>query len=99
MVKLVTKLQDILNINEKTLGVFLDLSKAFDTVNHALLLDSLESIGIRGKAHNLLRSYVHNRMQKVRIGDALGFKRPVTCGVLQGTILGRILLPKLPKKI
>jgi hypothetical protein len=51
----------------KTGSVFCDLQKAFDTVNHELLLDKLQYYGIKGKAKTLLESYLRNRYQRVQI--------------------------------
>lgn len=75
-----------------SLCVFVDLAKAFDTVNHSILLEKLEMFGFRGRAHSLLRSYLTNRQHQVRIGGNVysGFE-PVICGVPQGTVLGPLL--------
>ena len=70
---------------------FLDLAKAFDTVNHAILLDKLYNYGIRGIAHALISNYLSNRKQKVRIGTTESCYETVTTGVPQGTILGPLL--------
>lgn len=70
---------------------FLDLAKAFDTVNHKILLDKLYSYGIRGKGHTLITSYLNNRKQKVKIDSHVSDFENVNTGVPQGTILGPLL--------
>ena len=71
--------------------VFLDLTKAFDTVCHKRLLIKLEHYGIRGNALNLLSSYLSNRMQFVAINNHFSSLQPVSMGVPQGSILGPLL--------
>ena len=72
-------------------GVFIDLKKAFDTVNHTLLIDKLEYYGIRGIAQEWLKSYLKDRKQFFQIDECASTLLNVTCGVPQGSILG----PKL----
>lgn len=74
-----------------TIGVFIDLKKAFDTIDHNLLLRKLEAYGIRGMASEWLKSYLYNRLQYVSIDDCNSDLLQVLCGVPQGSILG----PKL----
>ena len=71
--------------------VFIDLSKAFDTVNHKMLLYKLYNYGIRGTPHNLIKSYLSNRKQYVKIGSQESEKLIVKYGVPRGSALGPLL--------
>ena len=78
------------NLDRKmfNLVVLIDLKKAFDTVDHQILLRKLELYGIKGQALTLLRSYLTNRNQKCQIKNSFSSERLIKCGVLQGSILG-----------
>ena len=71
-----------------TCGIFLDLAKAFDTVNHDILLRKLDSYGFRGKAFDLLSSYLKDRYQFVKLNEVKSIISLVEFGVPQGSILG-----------
>ncbi|PFX19180.1 putative RNA-directed DNA polymerase from transposon X-element [Stylophora pistillata] len=78
--------------NEKINGViFLDLKKAFDTVDHQILLSKLNYYGIHGKSFRWFQSYLENRTQKCSVNGSLSSSYSLTCGVPQGTILGPLL--------
>ena len=72
-------------------AVFLDLSKAFDTLDHNILLHKLNHYGIRGVAKQLLESYITNRQQFVQINDIRSKVITTNIGVPQGSVLGPIL--------
>ena len=69
----------------------LDMKKAFDTVDHRILLDKLFSYGIRGNVHKWFTSYLTNRKQFVSMGAHRSPLLPITRGVPQGSILGPLL--------
>ena len=71
--------------------LFLDLKKAFDTVNHKILLTKLEMYGIRGCSLEWFRSYFMNRKQVCAINVKLSDEKQINCGVPQGSNLGPFL--------
>ena len=73
------------------IGIFVDLSKAFDTLNHNILLQKLISYGIRGSVNDWFQSYLEDREQFVLLNDVSSNKRKITTGVPQGSILGPLL--------
>ena len=78
--------------NGKINGViFLDLKKAFDTVDHQILLSKLNYYGIHGKSFKWFQSYLENRTQKCSVNGSLSNSYTLKCGVPQGTILGPLL--------
>ena len=77
--------------NLYTCGIFLDFSKAFDTVNHTILLGKLEAYGIRGIPLSWFHSYLSNRKQYVALGEDESPKQTMLCGIPQGSTLGPLL--------
>ena len=77
--------------NLYTCGVFLDFAKAFDTVNHQILLKKLEAYGIRGIPLKWFTSYLFNRQQYVSVNSVESSKQTMKCGIPQGSSLGPLL--------
>jgi hypothetical protein len=77
--------------NKFSIGAFLDLSKAFDTVNHDILLKKLEHYGIRGNCLKWFTDYLSNRKQCVSCNGHSSHFLNIKCGVPQGSILGPLL--------
>ena len=88
---LVESIADAFENRKSVLGLFLDLSKAFDTIDHKILLSKLWHYGIRGVAHQWLCSYLSNRMQLVEINGVCSETKPIKFGVPQGSIIGPLL--------
>ena len=84
-------LLESLNKNQISLLLLIDFSKAFDMVEHSILLKKLHHYGIRGTALSWLKSYLENREQFVSVGGKNSSKTRITYGVPQGSILGPLL--------
>lgn len=91
LIVLVDKITEALQNGEHVLGLFLDYSKAFDTVNHKILLNKLNHYGVRGVANKWFYSYLNNRQQYVSFNNINSSKTVIKCGVPQGSILGPLL--------
>lgn len=89
--KVINTVVEALDAGNKAMAVFLDLSKAFDTVSHGLLLKKLNSMGVANKALDWFRTYLGNRTQRVMINDHISLKKSIVYGVPQGSVLGPIL--------
>ena len=76
---------------EKTLSIFIDLKKAFDTVNHKILLRKMEHYGVRGTSNIWFSNYLTNREQFVCIESVRSDKNRIVCGDPQGSVLGPLL--------
>jgi retron-type reverse transcriptase len=91
VISITDKIQRAIEDGLFSCGIFLDLSKAFDTVNHQILITKLEHYGIRGKTKDWFISFLENRKQFVSIGSSVSDELVVPCGVPQGSVLGPLL--------
>ena len=91
LITVIDKLTAAIENGDYAIGVFLDFSKAFDTVNHSILLDKLYHYGIRGCAHSCFKSYLSNWHQFVTYNGVMSGKQMIRCGVPQGSILDPLL--------
>ena len=90
---LVNQLYQSFDESKFTLGIFIDLSKAFDTVDHKILTKKLELYGIKGCNLGWFESYLSNRKQFITYGDKQANIETITCVVPQGSISGPLLFP------
>ena len=88
---LMEQLYENFNSSAITQGVFLDFSKAFDTINHQILIDKLPFYGLTFRATRVLESYLQNRKQFVMVNGHVSDMRKISVGVPQGSILGPLL--------
>ena len=86
VITLVEKITTALDKDKIVVGCFLDLKKAFDTVNHRILISKLRKYGIRGHILQWFESYLKNRKQFVRIKNFKSQIKSIACGVPQGSI-------------
>lgn len=91
LIILIDKIMNALQNGDHVIGVFLDFSKAFDTVNHDILMQKLKKYGIRGTVYDWFTSYLDCRSQFVHYKQSNSTRKVITCGVPQGSILGPLL--------
>ena len=91
LIDITEKIRSALDKNKVTCGIFVDLQKAFDTVNHDILLYKLNCYGFRGIINDWFRSYLLERKQKVCINGFESEVKILKHGVPQGSVLGPIL--------
>jgi len=106
--QLVSEVLRALNSSKYVAGLYLDLSRAFDSVDPTILFSKLWDMGLRGKAHELIKSYMTNRQQCVKMVDCKGTTHfsdyeKTKRGVPQGSILGPLLfiayMNNLPRNV
>ena len=91
LIVLVDRILSTLQQRDIVLGVFLDVSKAFNTVHHQILLNKLSMCGIRGLANKWFDSHLSNRKHSVMFNNTRSNQRNITCDVPQESILGSLL--------
>ena len=91
LIHLTNKIRELLDKGNFACGIFVDFQKAFDIINHQILIQKLSYYGIRKIANNCFSSYLQNRTQFVDINGLDSDVNAICCGVAQGSILGPLL--------
>ena len=106
LMEITEKIKESIDKGKFGCGIFIDLKKAFDTVNHKILLTKLEHYGVRGVMLNWFESYLTGRKQYVFYNGVSSEVKDITCGVPQGSVVGPLLfliyindLPNVSKKL
>ena len=89
--EVIDRLLNQLNKQKIPINFYLDLSKAFDSLCHSILLEKLAYYGVQNKAKDLIESYLNNRKQFVQIGEIVSQVKPISMGVPQGSVIGPLL--------
>ena len=91
IIELTEEITNAMDESKYTIGVFIDLKKAFDTINHKILIQKLNHYGVRGFAADWVKSYLEDRKQLVVVDGVQSMSKSIRCGVPQGSILGPTL--------
>ena len=91
LITITEKPRKVIDDGKFACGVFMDFLKAFDTVNHQILISKLGHYGVRGVPLNLFKGYIENRKQFLSVSNINPDILPVEYGVLQGSVLGPLL--------
>jgi len=91
VMEVIDNIYNYIDQHEYVIGISLDLQKAFNTVNHDILLHKLYNYGIRGVVHQWFKSYLSKRHQFISLGDSVSCVGHITTGVPQGSVLGPLL--------